>query len=693
MMNPRFMFCLLFAVLASALSAQSSWTVERTNLPGVSSAHSVAFGNGRFAVTLSGSGGLPPGVAWSTDGVTWRASATRMLTQGTVIFAAGAFYHAGYVGIWRSTDADTWQQIYFPTSSAYLRGMASNGRSIMVVAPNSDGKFVLYTPDLTTWRKAAPLPHSEAPGVQVIYRDLVYALGRYYLSYTLLGSAGGLPSFTPQVAWTVDGSEWTLANAPLTSVRHLAGGNGRLLALPTSATSVASTTDGASFTSSPISSAITNGGSMVFAGGRFFFAGSLQTSLEGQIWAPLSPVSLPANSQMVSMAYGNGRYVAVGYTSTADVIAMLPASAPPVIASTPPDRTVAEGARVTLPITLENPGPATTYQWRRNGVAIAGATTSKLEIAAVRMADAGIYTTEIRNALGMTVSEPLQLTVLPASAGGRIVNLSVLTSLDAASGDESTFTMGFVVGGAGTQGNTSLLVRAGGPALARFAVATPNADPRLELFSGAQKIAENDNWGGGSALTDVANRVGAFALGAADSKDAAVFSDAVARGDNSVKIFGVGGATGAVITEVYDATPASVYSAATPRLINVSVLKSIRSGATLSAGLVIGGATSRSVVIRVVGPSLAGFGVAAPLSDPRAAVFRGGVSAPFVTSDDWGGTAELTNAFNEVGAFALPVTSRDAALLLTLDPGEYVVQASNPGATSGTALIEIYELP
>jgi len=63
------------------------------------------------------------------------------------------------------------------------------------------------------------------------------------------------------------------------------------------------------------------------------------------------------------------------------------------------------------------------------------------------------------------------------------------------------------------------------------------------------------------------------------------------------------------------------------------------------------------------------------------------------TNDNWGGTTALTTAFNAVGAFALPATSRDAALLAALPPGSYTVQVSGVGATSGVALIEVYEVP
>ena len=62
-------------------------------------------------------------------------------------------------------------------------------------------------------------------------------------------------------------------------------------------------------------------------------------------------------------------------------------------------------------------------------------------------------------------------------------------------------------------------------------------------------------------------------------------------------------------------------------------------------------------------------------------------------NNDWGGAPALTAAFNQVGAFQLPGGSRDAAVLVTLAPGNYTVEVSGVGNTTGTALVEVYEVP
>jgi hypothetical protein len=274
----------------------------------------------------------------------------------------------------------------------------------------------------------------------------------------------------------------------------------------------------------------------------------------------------------------------------------------------------------------------------------------------------------------------------PVTNPGRLVNLSLLTDLAAG----ESFSLGFVVGGTGTTGNKPLLVRAAGPSLAPLGVASPHADPKLELFAGSAKVSENDNWGGSAATASAFLQVGAFAYLNATSRDAAVFSPGVAPGNNSVIVSGVGGASGTVIAELYDASPSATAGETTPRLVNVSVLKTL--GAGMTAGFVIGGGSARTVLVRAIGPTLKkAFGVSGSDDDPRLTLYSG--ETKLASNDNWGGGAALKAAFNAVGAFALSDGSNDAALIATLPPGNYTVQVVGDKSAGGVALVEIYEVP
>lgn len=353
----------------------------------------------------------------------------------------------------------------------------------------------------------------------------------------------------------------------------------------------------------------------------------------------------------------------------------------PLIVLPPVAAAAAAGQPVSFSVAATGAAPLS-YQWTKDGRPIPGATGATLTLAAFQTSDAGSYSVVVTNAAGSVTSPGAALAV----ASSRLINLSILTSI-AAAGD--TFTLGYVVGGAGTSGAKPLVIRAAGPSLAALGVTGTLDDPKLELFAGASKTGENDNWGGAATLASAMAGVGAFAYSGPNSNDAAAAVSVTTR-DNSVKISAGRAGTGAVIAEIYDATPSATYTAATPRLVNVSVLKPIGDG--LTAGFAIGGAGSKTVLIRAVGPGLAPFGVAGAVADPRLELFDGSAKS-IGTNDNWGGTAPLRAAFAAVGAFGLGASSNDAALLITLPPGSFTVQVSGVGGTTGVALVEVYELP
>jgi glucose/arabinose dehydrogenase/mono/diheme cytochrome c family protein len=111
---------------------------------------------------------------------------------------------------------------------------------------------------------------------------------------------------------------------------------------------------------------------------------------------------------------------------------------------------------------------------------------------------------------------------------------------------------------------------------------------------------------------------------------------------------------------------------------------------TLTSGIVVSGG-SKKVLIRAIGPSLAQFGVPNPLSEPTLTLRGLGSEAVIGNNVRWGGTPSMRAAFASTGAFPLADDSRDAALLVTLSPGAYTVQATSSDRTTGVALIETYD--
>ena len=131
------------------------------------------------------------------------------------------------------------------------------------------------------------------------------------------------------------------------------------------------------------------------------------------------------------------------------------------------------------------------------------------------------------------------------------------------------------------------------------------------------------------------------------------------------------------------------------QLANLSTRAQVGTGASvLIPGFVIAGTTARTVLVRAVGPGLAQFGVTGLLADPTLTVFRG--STPIAANDNWQtqtNPQEVATAAVTTGAFALAAGSRDAALVLTLEPGAYTFSVAGVGGTTGVALVEVYLLP
>lgn len=365
--------------------------------------------------------------------------------------------------------------------------------------------------------------------------------------------------------------------------------------------------------------------------------------------------------------------------------------AAPVVTSHPSSQSAAKGESVSFIVAASSPLPIA-YQWLKSSTPVTGATGAKYTIPEATAADVGSYSVRVSNSAGSVTSSAAVLSVLES----RLMNLSILTLL--ASGE--SMTLGTVLGGSGTSGSKTLLIRGAGPSMAPLGITDFMPDPSLTLYRGQSVTSTNDNWGGATSLVNAFTAVGAFAYASPSSRDAALYEATLSSGPYTVEVRGVGTSAGTVIAEIYDATPQASFTASTPRLVNVSVLKEIRSGETLTAGFVVGGNTSKRVLVRAVGPTLglAPFNIGGVMADPKLTVYFG--QTVIASNDNWGaqtaGTtaATLLAAFDSVAAFRLADTgSKDAALLLTLNPGNYTAVISSAYGGGGVTITEVYEIP
>ncbi|HMD61319.1 MAG TPA: PQQ-binding-like beta-propeller repeat protein [Opitutaceae bacterium] len=355
------------------------------------------------------------------------------------------------------------------------------------------------------------------------------------------------------------------------------------------------------------------------------------------------------------------------------------------ITAQPSGQAVGTGSPFSLTVGASGPGTLT-YQWYLDGAAIAGAVNATYSVAAAAASDGGTYTVTVASGSSNVASAPAVVTV-GAAAPGRIVNLSARA--DVGTGG-NILIAGFVISGSGSK---AVVLRGVGPTLgtAPFNVSGVLAQPQLTLVNtGTQAtVFQGTAWGGSSALANEFAAVGAFAL-PAGSADAAVL-ETLGAGSYTSEIAGVNSATGVALAEIYDAQPGSTASS----LINLSARANVGSGANiLIAGFVIQGSQPAKVLLRGVGPALGGapFNLTGVLAQPRIQLYNSAQSV-IQSNAGWAGDPALSAAFTQVGAFPLPASSADAAMIATLPAGSYTLQLSGASGTTGVGLAEIYLIP
>jgi hypothetical protein len=329
-------------------------------------------------------------------------------------------------------------------------------------------------------------------------------------------------------------------------------------------------------------------------------------------------------------------------------------------------------------------GTNLSYQWRKNGANLAGAIFPSLDLPNASAADAGTYDVVVTNVLGSVITQAAAVTVSSQPAVSRVANISTRSIIGV--GDNVQIA-GFVVSGSSTK---TVLIRASGPALTALGVSGALADPVLELHSGASILATNDDWSSEPAQADAIRTagatVGAFTW-ANGSKDAAIIIT-LNPGTYSAIVSGKNSGIGVALVEVYEISPD------TSTLVNISTRSAVGVGDNVQiAGFVIGGATPKTVLIRASGPALTGLGVSAALADPVLELHS--EAAILATNDNWSSDPTKADAIRTagatVGAFTWTNGSKDAAILVTLNPGVYSAVISDKNGGTGVALVEVYD--
>lgn len=226
--------------------------------------------------------------------------------------------------------------------------------------------------------------------------------------------------------------------------------------------------------------------------------------------------------------------------------------------------------------------------------------------------------------------------------------------------------------------------RAIGPSLNVRGTPVPDRlqDPELELFDGnGAFIVGNDDWRDTQEAA-----IQESGLAPTDDRESVILRT-LSPGEYTAIIRGKDGGTGVGLVEAYD-----LDRSGDSVLANISTRGFVETGDNVLIGGFIAGRQTgaTNVVVRAIGPSLAGEGVPQPLQDPTVELFnRNGdmVNA----NDDFASSPQQA----EIESLGLaPEDSRESALLQTVAPGEYTAIVRGKGdSPTGVALVEVYNIP
>lgn len=265
----------------------------------------------------------------------------------------------------------------------------------------------------------------------------------------------------------------------------------------------------------------------------------------------------------------------------------------------------------------------------------------------------------------------------PSATPGASRFSAISTRLNVGIGND-VMIAGFIVKGLQAK---SVVVRALGPTLSSFGVANSLADPVLELHnSTGAVIASNDDWQAGAQSPEI------FASGYAPphASESALIAT-LPQGSYTVIVRGFGNTTGVALAEVYQLDFGATH------LFNISTRGHVETGdAVMIGGLTIHGTTTKRVIVRAIGPSLAARPSSVPgtLNDPTLELHNASGTL-LASNNDWVAGAQ-TFAISASGY--APQSGKESAIIANLGPGNYTAIVRGAGNTTGTALIDAYDL-
>ena len=271
---------------------------------------------------------------------------------------------------------------------------------------------------------------------------------------------------------------------------------------------------------------------------------------------------------------------------------------------------------------------------------------------------------------------------LPTPTPGLAGNVS--TRLPVGTGD-NVLIEGFTVQGPGGSAK-KIIVRGIGPSLLPFGVTDALANPTLEIHDSSNTtIATNNDWRitqvGGIITADQSGEIAASGLAPGNDLESAVIAN-LAPGRYTAIVRGFGNTTGTGVVDAYDLSGSSPAS-----LVNVATRGLIQPGDQLMiSGFIIQNGPVKAVV-RAIGPSLTAFGVNNALPDTTLQI-KNQNGTIVIENDDW--QSDQKQELENTGL--QPSNNLEAAVVVTLQPGQYSALVRGKPETTGTGVVQVYFL-
>jgi uncharacterized repeat protein (TIGR01451 family) len=692
---------------ASSASVTQAVNKRDADLLLTSSANpSIAGDTVTFSLAATGSAGAPTGTVTFNDGATVLCSAVAL--AGGNASCSTSTLGAGAHSITAQYSGDTRYNTRGAALSQTVNAAKSNAALSPSASPNpsSVGQNVTFTL-LITGDNGAPTGTVTFVEAETVVCSATVSLGRATCGSAAL--AGGMHTITARYSGDTRYNAGTSAPITQTVSSPKAAPSVRVASSRNPSTQGEAVT----FTATVSGSAGVPTGSVGFLDAGSAIAGCANVAVATGS-ASCTTASLATGTHTITAQYsGDAAYLAASDSLSQAVQAAPPpppADADVAISQSSNAGTTTAGDDVVFTLTVSNAGPATATNVTVSDTIPSGTTlvsasaicggTSTLTCAVGTLTPGSTMQLVVRvrtMAAGTIVNNASVAASQPDPAGGNNASalsvsvnavpqpppappppasLSNISTRGVAGTGNDVLIGGFVIGGQGTK---TVAVIAAGPSLRAAGIANSLANPTLTLVraSDGQTIATNDNWG------DAANarQLQAAGFAPAHALEAAIMVT-LPPGAYTAIVNSADGTTGVGLVAVYEVDHPEV------PLVNLATRGKVMTGNdVMIGGLVIQGDAPQTVVIAGTGPSLTQFGVADALANPVLTLVRMSDQSTVASNDNW---VDAPNAAQIQAAGFAPSDSREAAIMVTLEPGAYTAILSGAGGGTGVGVVAVY---